>query len=56
MDQPTVVGTYVVRLTPAVVAGGGTLNATAQTLTITVTTKASISTVAASATSIPQRW
>ena len=52
MDGPTVAGTYVVRLTPAVVAGGGSLNATAQTLTITVTTKASISTVAASATSI----
>jgi len=52
MDGPTVAGTYVVKLTPAVVAGGGSLNATAQTLTITVTTKASISTVAASATSI----
>jgi trimeric autotransporter adhesin len=52
IDNPTVAGTYVVRLTPAVVAGGGTLNATAQTLTITVTAKASISTVATSATSI----
>jgi trimeric autotransporter adhesin len=52
MDGPTVAGTYVVKLTPAVVAGGGSLNATAQTLTITVTTKASISTVATQATSI----
>ena len=52
MDGPTVAGTYVVRLTPAVVAGGGSLNATAQTLTITVTAKASISTVATQATSI----
>jgi len=52
MNAPTVAGTYVVKLTPAVVAGGGTLNATAQTLTITVTAKAAISTVAAAATSI----
>jgi trimeric autotransporter adhesin len=52
MDGPTVAGTYVVRLTPAVVAGGGSLNATAQTLTITVTAKAAISTVATQATSI----
>jgi hypothetical protein len=52
INAPTVAGTYVVKLTPAVVAGGGSLNATAQTLTITVTAKASISTVAASATSI----
>jgi trimeric autotransporter adhesin len=52
MNAPTVAGTYVVKLTPAVVAGGGSLNATAQTLTITVTAKAAISTVAASATSI----
>jgi trimeric autotransporter adhesin len=52
MDGPTVAGTYVVRLTPAVVTGGGSLNATAQTLTITVTEKAAISTVATQATSI----
>jgi len=37
---PTVAGTYVVKLTPAVTAGGGALNATAQTITITVTTAA----------------
>ena len=44
INQPTVVGTYVVRLTPAVVAGGGVLNATSQTITITVTQKASADT------------
>jgi len=49
---PTTVGTYVVKLTPAVTAGGGALNATAQTLTITVTAAATLDTVAASATSI----
>jgi hypothetical protein len=36
LDSPTVVGTYVVRLTPAVVGGGGIANATGQTITITV--------------------
>ena len=36
LDSPTVVGTYVVRLTPAVLGGGGTANATGQNLTITV--------------------
>jgi hypothetical protein len=36
LDSPTVVGTYVVRLTPAVVGGGGIANATGQNLTITV--------------------
>jgi hypothetical protein len=49
---PTVTGTYVVKLTPAVTGGGGALNATAQTLTITVTTAPTLDTVAASATSI----
>jgi trimeric autotransporter adhesin len=44
MNAPSVVGTYVVRLTPAVVAGGGSLNATAQTLAITVTQKAAADT------------
>jgi len=44
MNAPAKVGTYVVKLTPAVVAGGGSLNATAQTLTITVTQKASADT------------
>jgi hypothetical protein len=39
---PTVAGTYVVRVTPASVGGSGSLlGATAQTLTITVTTAAS---------------
>jgi hypothetical protein len=50
---PTVAGTYVVKLTPALAnqtTGGG--NATAQTITITVTTAATLDTVAASATSI----
>jgi hypothetical protein len=51
MDAPTKVGTYVVRLTPAVTAGGGTLASTAQTLTITVTQNAATDTVAASADS-----
>lgn len=36
LDSPTVVGTYVVRLTPAVLGGGGTANAISQNLTITV--------------------
>jgi hypothetical protein len=44
INAPEKVGTYVVKLTPAVVAGGGTLNATAQTITITVTQKASADT------------
>jgi hypothetical protein len=44
MNAPAKVGTYVVKLTPAVVAGGGSLNATAQTITITVTQKASADT------------
>jgi hypothetical protein len=44
LNAPAKVGTYVVKLTPAVVAGGGTLNATAQTITITVTQKASADT------------
>jgi hypothetical protein len=51
INAPAVVGTYVVRLTPAVVAGGGTLNATAQNLTITVTQKASADTTVSAATS-----
>jgi len=53
LTAPTVAGTYVVKLTPAlnsVTTGGGA--STAQTITITVTTAASLDTVAASATSI----
>jgi hypothetical protein len=48
---PTVVGTYVVKLTPAVKSTGGG-NATAQTLTITVTAAPTLDTVVATATSI----
>jgi hypothetical protein len=51
LDAPSKVGTYVVKLTPAVTAGGGTLAGTAQTLTITVTQNAATDTVAASADS-----
>jgi hypothetical protein len=50
MDGPTKVGTYVVKVTPAV-SGKGSLNATAQTLTITVTQNAATDTVVASADS-----
>jgi hypothetical protein len=52
LNEPSKVGTYVVKLTPAVVSGGGTLNATAQTLTITVTQNAATDPVVASADSI----
>jgi hypothetical protein len=48
---PTKAGVYTIKLTP-VNKTGGALNATAQTLTITVTTDATLSTVATSATSI----
>jgi hypothetical protein len=51
LNAPTVVGTYVVKLTPAV-SGVGSLNAAAQTLTITVTQNAATDTVVSSATSI----
>jgi hypothetical protein len=46
---PTVAGTYVVKLTPAI-GSTGSLNAAAQTITITVTTAAALDTVASSAT------
>jgi hypothetical protein len=52
LNAPSKVGTYVVKLTPAVVSGGGALNATAQTLTITVSQNPGTDTVATSATSI----
>jgi hypothetical protein len=53
LTAPTVVGTYVVRLTPASVGSSGALlGAAAQTVTITVTQAATLDTVAASATSI----
>ena len=48
---PTVAGTYVVKLTPAAQGGGALLGATAQTLTITVTTAASLSTTVNAANS-----
>jgi trimeric autotransporter adhesin len=51
LNAPTVAGTYVVRVTPAV-SGVGTLNATAQNLTITVTAAPADNKVAATATSI----
>ena len=52
LDQPSVVGTYVIKLTPAVNAGGGSLNATAQTITITVTKSAALSEVASAASTV----
>jgi hypothetical protein len=52
MDAPVKVGTYVVKVTPAVTGGGGALAATAQTVTITVTQNPASDTVATSATSI----
>ncbi len=52
LNAPEKVGTYVVKLTPAVVGGGGTLNATAQTLTITVTQNAATDPVVVAADSI----
>jgi hypothetical protein len=51
LNAPTVAGTYVVRVTPAV-TGVGVLNAAAQTLTITVTAAPKDDLVAATATSI----
>jgi hypothetical protein len=52
MNSATVAGTYVVKLVPAVVAGGGVIDTTGVTLTITVSTNPATDTVAASATSI----
>ena len=52
MNSATVAGTYVVKLVPAVVAGGGVINTDGVTLTITVSTNPATDTVAASATSI----
>jgi hypothetical protein len=42
---PAKAGTYVIKLTPAVAGGGGALQSAAQTVTITVTTAASLDTV-----------
>ena len=53
LTAPTVAGTYVVKLTPATIGLSGALaGSTAQTLTITVTTAASLDPVATTATSI----
>lgn len=52
MNQATKVGTYVVKLVPAVVSGGGVIDTTGVTLTITVSTNPATDTVAVSATSI----
>jgi hypothetical protein len=52
MNSATVAGTYVVKLVPAVVSGGGVIDTTGVTLTITVSTNPSTDKVAASATSI----
>jgi trimeric autotransporter adhesin len=52
VTAPTKAGTYVVKLTPATVGSSGAINATAVTLTITVTAAAADDTVATSATSI----
>jgi hypothetical protein len=51
LTAPTVAGTYVVKLTPAVKSSGGG-SATAQTLTITVTKSAAADTVATTAKSV----
>jgi trimeric autotransporter adhesin len=48
---PATAGTYVVKLTPAAIGNGPLVNATAQTLTITVTTAASQSTTVNAANS-----
>jgi hypothetical protein len=52
MNSATVAGTYVVKLVPAVVSGGGVIDTTGVTLTITVSTNPATDKVAASATSI----
>ena len=52
LTAPTKAGVYTIKITPANKTVGGALNATAQTLTITVTTDATLDTVATSATSV----
>jgi len=49
LNGPTLAGTYVVKLYPAVVAGGGALNAAPQTVTITVAANPVTDTVVKSA-------
>jgi hypothetical protein len=48
---PAKAGTYTIKLTPAVAGGGGALQSTAQTLTITVTAAAALDTVPSAALS-----
>jgi trimeric autotransporter adhesin len=56
-SAPAVPGTYVVKLTPAVISAGSTLSgASAQTLTITVTTAATQDKVASVANSTTYIW
>ena len=52
MNQPTKAGAYVVKLVPAVTAGGGVINTDGVTLTITVSQNPVTDTVVTSATSI----
>ena len=52
LTAPSVAGTYVVKLTPTTIGASGALNATAQTLTITVTEAPALDPVAKTATSI----
>jgi hypothetical protein len=52
MNGPTKAGTYTVKLVPAVVSGGGVIDTTGVTLTITVGQNPATDTVAVSATSI----
>ena len=52
MNGPTKAGTYTVKLVPAVVSGGGVIDTTGVTLTITVAQNPATDTVAVSASSI----
>jgi hypothetical protein len=52
MNSATVAGTYVVKLVPSVSGGGGVIDTTGVTLTITVSANPATDTVASSATSI----
>jgi len=52
MNQATKVGAYVIKLVPAVVSGGGVIDTTGVTLTITVSQNPATDTVVTSATSI----
>jgi hypothetical protein len=55
-SAPTTAGTYVVKLTPAAVGVGPLVGATAQTITITVTTAASLDKIASASTSKAYIW